>query len=163
MVREKNSERVYVYVCVYACVCVCVCVHACVCAQSYQMLKYLLKIYEISLGISYTLGCSLESVSIKYSSSSPQSLWNPDFSLSTPDLASTPPWASQVVPVVKNPLATQEMRETWVRSLDWEDPRRRAWQPTPVFLSGESHGQRSLVGYRPQVCRESDMTEQHMH
>jgi len=24
---------------------------------------------------------------------------------------------------------------------------RRAWQPTPVFLPGESHGQRSLVGY----------------
>ena len=29
------------------------------------------------------------------------------------------------------------------------DPWRRAWQPTPVFLPGESHGQRSLVGYSP--------------
>ena len=28
-------------------------------------------------------------------------------------------------------------------------PRRRAWQPTPVFLSGESNGQRTLVGYSP--------------
>ena len=28
-------------------------------------------------------------------------------------------------------------------------PRRKAWQPTPVFLSGKSHGQRSLVGYSP--------------
>jgi len=28
-------------------------------------------------------------------------------------------------------------------------PWRRAWQPTPVFLPGESHGQRSLVGYSP--------------
>ena len=37
----------------------------------------------------------------------------------------------------------------WVQSLDWEDPRRRAWQPTPVFLPGESHGQRSLVGCSP--------------
>ena len=27
------------------------------------------------------------------------------------------------------------------------------WQPTPVFLPGKSHGQRSLVGYRPWVCR----------
>ena len=36
----------------------------------------------------------------------------------------------------------------WVRSLGWEDPLRRAWQSTPVFLPGESHGQRSLVGYR---------------
>ena len=38
-------------------------------------------------------------------------------------------------------------------------PRRRAWQPTPVFLPGESHGQRSLVGYGPQGHKESDMTE----
>ena len=30
------------------------------------------------------------------------------------------------------------MRETWVRFLGWEDPWRRAWQPTPVFLPGES-------------------------
>ena len=30
-------------------------------------------------------------------------------------------------------------------------PRRRAWQPTPVFLPRESHGQRSLAGYSPQV------------
>ena len=34
-----------------------------------------------------------------------------------------------------------------VRSLDREDPWRREWQPIPVFLPGESHGQRSLVGY----------------
>ena len=35
-------------------------------------------------------------------------------------------------------------------------------QPTPVFLPGESHGQRSLAGYRPQGCKESDTTE-HTH
>ena len=33
------------------------------------------------------------------------------------------------------------------------------WQPTPVFLLGESHGQRSLVGYSPWDCKESDTTE----
>ena len=38
-------------------------------------------------------------------------------------------------------------------------PWRRAWQPTPVFLSVESHGQRSLGGYSPWGCQESDMTE----
>ena len=38
-------------------------------------------------------------------------------------------------------------------------PWRRAWQPTPVFLPGESHGQRSLVGYSPSGRTESDMTE----
>ena len=32
--------------------------------------------------------------------------------------------------------------------------------PFPVFLPGESHGQRSLVGYSPQGCKESDMTQQ---
>ena len=38
-------------------------------------------------------------------------------------------------------------------------PWRKAWQPTPVFLPGESHGQRSLVGYSPWGCKESDTTE----
>ena len=38
-------------------------------------------------------------------------------------------------------------------------PWRRKWQPTPVFLPGESHGQRSLVGYSPRGRKESDMTE----
>ena len=35
---------------------------------------------------------------------------------------------------------------------------RRKWQPTPVFLPGESHGQRSLVGCSPWGCTESDTT-----
>ena len=34
----------------------------------------------------------------------------------------------------------------------------RNWQPTPVFLPGESHGQRSLVDYNPWGHRKSDMT-----
>ena len=51
------------------------------------------------------------------------------------------------------------MQETWVQSLGWEDPQRRAWQPTPVFLPGESHGQRSLASYRPWGHTELDTTE----
>ena len=39
-------------------------------------------------------------------------------------------------------------------------PSRRKWQPTPVFLPGKSHGQRSLVGYSPWGHRESDTPEQ---
>ena len=35
----------------------------------------------------------------------------------------------------------------------------KKWQPTPVFLPGESHGQRSLVGYSQWGCNESDTTE----
>ena len=47
--------------------------------------------------------------------------------------------------VVKNPPA---MQETWVRSLG-QIPWRRKWQPTPIFLPGEFHGQRSPAGYSP--------------
>ena len=39
-------------------------------------------------------------------------------------------------------------------------PWRREWQLTPVFLPGESHGQRTLAGYSPQGCSESDMAKQ---
>ena len=42
-----------------------------------------------------------------------------------------------------------------VRKILWS----RKWQPTLVFLPGESHGQRSLVGYSPWGCKESDTTE----
>ena len=60
---------------------------------------------------------------------------------------------SLVTQMVKDLTA---MQETWVRFLGWEDPWRRAWQPTPVFLPGESHGQRSLASYSPWGCKESD-------
>ena len=49
-------------------------------------------------------------------------------------------WAPLLAQMVKNLLAVQE---TWVQFLGREDPWRRAWQPTAVFLPGESHGQRS--------------------
>ena len=65
-----------------------------------------------------------------------------------------------MVLVVKNPPANAEDIKTpvfnpWVGKIPW----RRAWQPTAVFLPGESHGQRSLVGYGPSEHKESDMTE----
>ena len=41
----------------------------------------------------------------------------------------------------------------------WKIPWRREWQPSPIFLPGEFHGQRSLVGYSPWSCKESDTTE----
>ena len=44
-------------------------------------------------------------------------------------------WASLVPQLIKNPPA---MWETLVQSLGWEDPWKRAWQPTAVFLPGES-------------------------
>ena len=44
--------------------------------------------------------------------------------------------------------------DPWVGKIPW----RRKWQPTPVLLPGKSHGQRSLVGFRPWGLQESDMT-----
>ena len=43
----------------------------------------------------------------------------------------------------------------WVGKFPW----RKAWQPTPVFLPGEFHGQRSPAGYSPWGRKESDTTE----
>ena len=43
----------------------------------------------------------------------------------------------------------------WVGKTPW----RRKWQPTPIFLPGESHGQRNLAGYSPWGHKELDMTE----
>ena len=69
-------------------------------------------------------------------------------------------WASLVTQTVKN---LPVMRETWVWSLGWEIPWRREWQPTPVFLPGESHEQRSLVSYSPWGRSELDMTDRLTH
>ena len=61
------------------------------------------------------------------------------------------PWASQVALVVKN-LPANCSFDPWVGKMPW----RRKWQPTLVFLPGESHGQRSLMG---KGCKELDTTE----
>ena len=62
-----------------------------------------------------------------------------------------------VAQMVKNLPA---MQKTWVQSLGQEDPWRKEWQPTQVFLPGEFYGHRSLVGYSPWGCKKLDMTEQ---
>ena len=64
--------------------------------------------------------------------------------------------ASLVVQTIKNLPA---MQETQVPSLVERIPWRREWQPTPIFLPGEFHGERSLGGYSPWGLRESDTTE----
>ena len=63
---------------------------------------------------------------------------------------------SIVAHMVKNLPA---MQKTQVQSLDWEDALEKGMATTPVFLSGESHGQRSLRGFSPWNCQESDRTE----
>ena len=49
--------------------------------------------------------------------------------------------------------------DPWVRKIPW----RRTWQPTPIFLPGDSHEQRSLVAYSPWGHKELDMTEATSH
>ena len=61
-----------------------------------------------------------------------------------------------VAHLAKNPPQCRKCRfDFWVSKM----PCRRAQQPTALFLHGESHGQRSLVGYSPWGCKELDMTE----
>ena len=55
--------------------------------------------------------------------------------------------------------------EMQVRSLVGKIPWRRKEQPIPVFLSGKSHGQRSLVGYSPWYCEivRHNLATEHAH
>ena len=65
--------------------------------------------------------------------------------------------AALVTQTVKNLPAMGKPRfDPWVGKIPW----RREWLPTPVLLPGEFHGQRSLVGYSPWSCKESNATEQ---
>ena len=75
-----------------------------------------------------------------------------DFSIELP----VPESASVAQMVTKMPTMHRPEFNSWVRKIPW----RRARQSSPVFLSGECHGQRSLVGYIPWGCKESDTTEQ---
>ena len=64
-----------------------------------------------------------------------------------------------MVLVVKNlPVSVEDVKRR-VRLLVWEDPLERKWQPTPVLLLGELHGQRNLAGYSPWGYKQLDMTE----
>ena len=64
--------------------------------------------------------------------------------------------------MVKSPPATAEdIRD--IRSLGREDPLEEGMATTPIFLPGESHGQRSVVGYSPRGRKESDTERLHFH
>ena len=65
--------------------------------------------------------------------------------------------ASQVVSSVEEPACPNRRQET--QTLGWEDLLEEGMAPTPVFLSRESHGQRSLAVYSPWGSKELDKTE----
>ena len=63
-----------------------------------------------------------------------------------------------MVYTVKKRLQCRRLRpgfDPWIGKIPWS----RKWQPAPVFLPGEFHGQRSLVGCSPWGHRESDTAE----
>ena len=62
--------------------------------------------------------------------------------------------------MAKNPSA---MQETWVQSLGWEDPLEEGMATHSHILPREFHGHRSLAGYSPQGCKESDTTKATEH
>ena len=69
-----------------------------------------------------------------------------------------------MAPAVKNPPANAgDTRDAGSTPGSGRFPWRRAWQPTPVFLPGEFHGQRSLEGYSPVGCKELDTNEHACH
>ena len=59
---------------------------------------------------------------------------------------------------VKNLPAGQETEEMPVRSLSWEDSLEEGMATHSIILAWKSHGQKNLVGYSPQVRKESDAT-----
>ena len=58
-------------------------------------------------------------------------------------------WASLVAQIKNLPAIQDTHPDAWVRKIPW----RRKWQPTPVFLPEELHGQRSLEDYSPWVAK----------
>ena len=63
------------------------------------------------------------------------------------------------VPLAAEGQLTEEQVDPWVRKIPWK----REWLPTPIFLPGEYHGQRSLAGYSPRDCMESDTAVSNIH
>ena len=89
----------------------------------------------------------LLSLLIKLSAKPPPTLWN---------LAPNPeriPWWLRWWRICLQ--CTRPGFNQWIGKIPW----RREWKPTPVFLPGKSHAQRSQVGYSPWGLKESDMTE----
>ena len=66
-----------------------------------------------------------------------------------------PRWRSGQEPTCRCRRLERRAFDPWVGNISW----RRKWQPTPVFLPGKFHGQRSLAGHSQRGCKELDTTE----
>ena len=96
-----------------------------------------------------------EVLSVPQTPASVLSIIQPSVSLSSTQMRDLSVLKGNVALVPANAGDTRRGFSSWVGKIPW----RRKWQPTPVFLPGESHGQRSLVDYSPQGRKESDTTE----
>ena len=127
------------------CVCVCVCVWECVCSQ------YLKTVTDnLELGSCHRLPglCRLHFR---------RALCRSSFTLVGKTASwGLPRWLRGQDSTCQCGSRRRRGFDPWVGKTPW----RRTWPPTPVFLPGEFHGQRSLAGYSPWGRRESDMTEQ---
>ena len=72
-----------------------------------------------------------------------------------PSDSGLPRWLSGKDPNCQRTISRRRGFNSWVGKI----LRRKKWLPTPVFLPGESHGQRNLAGYSPWGCKEVDVTE----
>ena len=131
-VRLKEKQIISCMKRIYVCVCVCVCV----CVYIYIFKKK-------RIGILMTVGWEAEKAMATHSST----------------LAWQIPWTEE--PGRLQPMGSLGVGPDWATSLSlftfmhW----RRKWQPTTVFLPGESQGRGSLVGCSLWGCTESDRTE----
>ena len=99
--------------------------------------------------------CQGETVSSRSPSPTFQSLASLRLSLGLKDLHYAFRGTSGKEPTCQCRRCKRLRFDPWVGKIPW----RRAWQPTPVFLPGESHGQRGLAGYGPLGRKGSDTTE----
>ena len=76
---------------------------------------------------------------------------------------SPPFWAFYFLLVVKSLPANAGLKRCGVWSLGHEDPLEKEWQPTPVFLHGKFHRQRSLAGYSRWGCKDTRLKWLSMH
>ena len=72
-----------------------------------------------------------------------------------PDFLGFPGGASSKEPACQRRRCKRCGFNSWVGKIPW----RKKWQPTSVFFPGDSHGQRSLVGYSPQGRKKLDTSE----
>ena len=114
---------------------------------------------ENVVGAGHTVMCSPEKLWIRWTQ---MSLSEKEMATHTSTLAWRVPWLEE--PGRLQSMGLQRVGNDWATSLSFYSSFwRRKWQPTPVFLPGESHGQRGLVSYSLWGCKESDTTKQLTH